>query len=360
MNKSKDHFQKTLESENEIKDFNVINETIQKLLNEISPYYQMTQSLSYSKDLWVYEPSSESPRHLFERKHDQLSKWYHTLINAQKTMENLKNMIEMPYDILNFPSHHYENTLTMIPCDVPKNHSELKRNFWVSNSVISFYHWGQIAAHLKAQTNQALSEVKTSTAYFSNLPVHSVSWFQAIEYCNALSALNDLEPFYVIQPNQKVTFNLDADGYRLLHSSEWEYAAYAGETYTYAGSNEINDTVWYQDNAEQQLQAIKRKKPNAWGLYDMIGNLSCWCNDDASLENQASLVSQKSNTTNNFVYLNDSLETTQNSFKVCRGAHFKNSKDACAIPLAKNIENSEDANQQIGFRIARYFFNHQK
>jgi MoxR-like ATPase len=359
MNKSKDDFQKTLETENEIKDFKLINETIQKLKNEIDPYYQITQSLSYSKDLWVYEPSSESPRHMFERKHAQLSKWHQTIVNAQKTMENLINIVEMPYDILNFPSNHHENTLTMIPCHVPENHSELKRSFWVSNSLVSFYHWVQIASHFNVQTDQKLSEVKTPTVFFSNLPVHSLSWFQAIEYCNALSTLHHIKPFYVIQPNQKVTFNLDAEGYRLLHSNEWEYAAYAGETCLYAGSNEVNDTVWYKDNT-QQLQPIKRKKPNAWGLYDMVGNLLCWTNDDVILENQESLVSQKANTKNNFFFINDTAETTRNVFKVCRGAHFASTKEACGIPVAKNIEISEDANQQIGFRIARYFFNQQK
>jgi sulfatase modifying factor 1 len=282
---------------------------------------------------------------MIERKHAQLSKWYQTIINAQKAMENIANIVEMSYDILNFPSDHHENTLTMIPCHVPENHSELKRSFWVSNGVVSFYHWGQIASHLSAQTDQKLSEVKTHSVYFSNQPIHSLSWFQAIEYCNALSTLHHIEPFYVIQPNKKVTFNLDAEGYRLLHSNEWEYAAYAGETCLYAGSNEINDTVWYKDNT-QQLQPIKTKKPNAWGLYDMIGNLLCWTNDDSD----------------NAVADDDATvaKTIGNSFKVCRGAHFASSKDACKIPVAKNIEMPDDANQQIGFRIARYFFNHQK
>lgn len=70
--------------------------------------------------------------------------------------------------------------------------------------------------------------------------------------------------------------------YRLLTDDEWEYAARGGnrsKDYLYAGSNNIDDVAWYEDNWGNQPLIVGRKQPNELGLYDMSGNADEWCQD---------------------------------------------------------------------------------
>ena len=65
--------------------------------------------------------------------------------------------------------------------------------------------------------------------------------------------------------------------YRLPTEAEWEYAARAGTTGVRYG--ELDAIAWHGGNSGSEKHAVKQKAPNAWGLYDMIGNVSEWCGD---------------------------------------------------------------------------------
>lgn len=111
------------------------------------------------------------------------------------------------------------------------------------------------------------------------LPVTNVSWFDAAAFCNALSQREGLAPAYTIE-GTNVTWNEQADGYRLPTEAEWEYAARAGtETAWSFGDEEtkLADYAWYGESFQGNVHPVGQKLPNPWGLYDMHGNVWEWC-----------------------------------------------------------------------------------
>ena len=122
-----------------------------------------------------------------------------------------------------------------------------------------------------------------------NNPVDSVSWFDAVQFCNALSALNNLPPAYIID-GENVTWNRASKGYRLPTEAEWEFAARGGingpsgpqDRVYFAGGDESAsplDFCWFSMNAKTAPHPVREKRPNQLGLYDMSGNVWEWCWD---------------------------------------------------------------------------------
>ncbi len=195
-----------------------------------------------------------------------------------------------------------------------------------------------------------------------NLPVESVSWYDAIEFCNALSRQNNLQPVYTID-GKAVRWNRDANGYRLPTEAEWEYACRAGTitpfntggnisvddsnyfgTYPYT----IEDNYWSQNEMDTSPGVYREKtvpvnqfEPNKYGLYNMHGNVSEWCWDAYSEYN-----------------INDSDNPSgpaSGFMRVCRGGGWNDfgkhlrSAYRSAIP-------ADDIFFSRGFRVARNSF----
>jgi formylglycine-generating enzyme required for sulfatase activity len=96
-----------------------------------------------------------------------------------------------------------------------------------------------------------------------NLPVEMVSWDDAVEFCKKLS-------------------QTEGKTYRLPTEAEWEYACRAGTTTKFSfgdDESQLGDYAWYNQNSGEKPHPVGEKKPNVWGLYDMHGNVSEWCND---------------------------------------------------------------------------------
>jgi formylglycine-generating enzyme required for sulfatase activity len=102
--------------------------------------------------------------------------------------------------------------------------------------------------------------MRVNPSYFQGNPqnpVESVSYDGAVAFCEKLSKMTD-------------------KNYRLPTESEWEYACRVGTTTDYCFGNDANqleDYAWYYDNSEGTTHPVGLKLPNAWGLYDMHGNV---------------------------------------------------------------------------------------
>lgn len=138
-----------------------------------------------------------------------------------------------------------------------------------------------------------------------NYPAYNIIWYDAILYCNALSKRDGLDTvysytnfFYTLGNDSRlenIKININKNGYRLPTETEWEYAYRAGTTTKYYWGNFgfsriIKQYAWYQKNADDDnwsephaekegTQPVGNKKSNAWGLHDMAGNVSEWCNE---------------------------------------------------------------------------------
>jgi len=137
-------------------------------------------------------------------------------------------------------------------------------------------------------------------------PVESVSWWDALEYCNKLSEKYNLEPVYDLSKKDEGILKINqlggeteypniadfrkTEGFRLPTELEWEWFARGGEiaiqdgvfNYKYSGSANINEVAWYLNNSNKQTHDVGTKKPNQLGLYDCTGNVWEWCYDTTS------------------------------------------------------------------------------
>jgi len=119
-------------------------------------------------------------------------------------------------------------------------------------------------------------------------PVEMVSWFDAVDYVNRVSDAEGLPRCYADDADRTFAW-LDCTGYRLPTEAEWEYAARAGtQTAYHTGVNtqtgcsddpNLNLAGWYCGNSGDTTHPVGQKQVNAWGLYDMHGNVWEWVHD---------------------------------------------------------------------------------
>lgn len=178
----------------------------------------------------------------------------------------------IPLDLADVPAGTFsmgDNSGEGFSNELPVHEVTLTRDLLVSKYELSQQQWKSLVS-----SNPSLTKN-------DELPVHNISWKDAVLYANLLSEKEGLTKCYTINDDE-VVFDYNANGYRLPTEAEWEYICRAGtQTKYYNGDSKDNlhDIAWYYDQDSINIHKSGLKQPNAFGIYDIVGNVSEYCWD---------------------------------------------------------------------------------
>jgi formylglycine-generating enzyme required for sulfatase activity len=164
----------------------------------------------------------------------------------------------------------------------------LTRNYWLMETEITQQQYEDVMGY----------NPSNFSACGADCPVEMVNWHEVAAYANALSVSDGLGECYECTRTAPDTISClpsgshptpyDCPGYRLPTEAEWEYAARGGTTTaTYAGNlartncadTTLDPIAWFCGNASNTTHPVRTKTGNAYGLYDILGNVREWCHD---------------------------------------------------------------------------------
>jgi formylglycine-generating enzyme required for sulfatase activity len=174
--------------------------------------------------------------------------------------DNFTNSIKMEFSLI--PAGEF--VMGALPTDKDANDDEspihkvrITKNFYISKFLTPQGNWKSI--------------MNNNPSFFKKLgddnPIERVSWYLIQDFIKRLNEKEKLEP---------------KEEYRLPTEAEWEYVCKAGSSTKYYHSNKsdlLEEYAWFSYTSNRSTQVVGNKKPNAYGIYDMLGNVREWCND---------------------------------------------------------------------------------
>jgi formylglycine-generating enzyme required for sulfatase activity len=207
-----------------------------------------------------------------------------------------------------------------LPSEAPKHRVRIARPFYLGMFEVT-----------QAEYERVMGKNPSRYKGDPRRPVEQVSWEDAAEFCRRLSSL---------EAKQSA-----GRSYRLPTEAEWEHACRAGTRTTwYSGDDEagLKSVAWYAAGRQGSSYPVGQKKPNAWGLYDMHGNVWEWCND---WHDTAYYVNSP---------LEDPLGPTSGSDRVNRGGSWFYNARGCRSAY-RNKDRPSFQSNSCGFRLAFSF-----
>lgn len=213
--------------------------------------------------------------------------------------------------------NEFENCMDAVQIDERPCHAvSIGRDFYLGRFEVTQAEWEKVMA-----SNPSGFDSTRVGRGVSRNPVENVSWNDIREF---IRRLNRLDP---------------SSGYRLPTEAEWEYACRAGTTGDFYGRPR-DALMWFDRNSGHKTHAVGETRPNAWGLYDMLGNVWEWCGDRYGKSYYADSPGA------------DPAGPEKGDRRVIRGGGIYDWSDQCRMPFRCSGK-PDDRCDTVGFRLVR-------